>query len=62
NEIQMTDGIARLLDNEFVLDHAFDCKRYDCGSKLGDLEATVAYGLKHPETVEQFKDFLKQYA
>ena len=62
NEIQLTDGIARLLDHEFVLVHAFDGKRYDCGSKLGYLEATVAYGLKHPETGEQFKEMLKQYA
>ena len=61
-EIQLTDGIARLLDHEFVLAHAFDGKRYDCGSKLGYLEATVAYGLKHPETGEQFKELLKQYA
>lgn len=62
NEIQLTDGIARLLDHEFVLALAFDGKRYDCGSKLGYLEATVAYGLKHPETGEQFKELLKQYA
>ena len=62
NEIQLTDGIARLLDHEFVLAHAFDGKRYDCGSKLGYLEATVAYGLKHPETGEQLKELLKQYA
>ena len=61
-EIQLTDGIARLLDHEFVLAHAFDGKRYDCGSKLGYLEATVAYGLKHHETGEQFKELLKQYA
>ena len=61
-EIQLTDGIARLLDHEFVLAHAFEGKRYDCGSKLGYLEATVAYGLKHPETGEQFKELLKQYA
>ena len=62
NEIQLTDGIARLLDHEFVLAHAFDGKRYDCGSKLGYLEATVAYGLKHHETGEQFKELLKQSA
>ena len=61
-EIQLTDGIARLLDHEFVLAHAFEGKRYDCGSKLGYLEATVAYGLKHPETGEQFKELIKQYA
>ena len=61
-EIQLTDGIARLLDHEFVLAHAFKGKRYDCGSKLGYLEATVAYGLKHPETGAQFGELLKRYA
>jgi len=61
-EIQLTDGIARLLDHEFVLAHAFEGKRYDCGSKLGYLEATVAYGLKHPETGVQFGELLKRYA
>ena len=60
-EIQLTDGIARLLDHEFVLAHAFEGKRYDCGSKLGYLEATVAYGLKHPETGAQFGELLKRY-
>ncbi|WP_274585458.1 UTP--glucose-1-phosphate uridylyltransferase GalU [Neisseria leonii] len=61
NEIQLTDGIARLLDHEFVLAHAFDGTRYDCGSKLGYLEATVAYGLKHPETGAAFRELLQQY-
>lgn len=60
-EIQLTDGIARLLDHEFVLAHAFEGKRYDCGSKLGYLEATVAYGLKHPELKDDFKELLKQF-
>lgn len=62
NEIQLTDGIARLLDHEFVLAHAFEGTRYDCGSKLGYLEATLAYGLKHPETGAEFRELLKQYA
>lgn len=62
NEIQLTDGIARLLDHEFVLAHAFEGTRYDCGSKLGYLEATVAYGLKHPETGAAFRELLQQYA
>lgn len=61
NEIQLTDAIARLLDHEFVLAHALEGKRYDCGSKLGYLEATVAYGLKHPELKNQFKELLKQF-
>ena len=62
NEIQLTDGIARLLDHEFVLAHAFEGTRYDCGSKIGYLEATLAYGLKHPETGGAFRDLLKRYA
>lgn len=61
NEIQLTDAIARLLDHEFVLAHALEGKRYDCGSKLGYLEATVAYGLKHPELKDKFKELLKQF-
>ncbi len=61
NETQLTDGIARLLDHEFVLAHAFEGTRYDCGSKLGYLEATVAYGLKHPETGAAFRELLQQY-
>lgn len=62
NEIQLTDGIARLLDHEFVLAHNFEGTRYDCGSKIGYLEATLAYGLKHPETGDAFRELLKQYA
>ncbi|EGY52439.1 UTP--glucose-1-phosphate uridylyltransferase GalU [Neisseria shayeganii] len=61
-EIQLTDGIAKLLEHEPVLAHAFEGKRYDCGSKLGYLEATLAYGLKHPETAETFRSLLKSYA
>lgn len=62
NEIQLTDGIARLLDHEFVLAHTLEGKRYDCGSKLGYLEATIAYGIKHPETGAAFKTLLQQYS
>ncbi|EGZ48928.1 UTP--glucose-1-phosphate uridylyltransferase GalU [Neisseria wadsworthii] len=62
NEIQLTDAIAKLLHEETVLAHAFTGTRYDCGSKLGYLEATVAYGLKHPETGEEFAKLLKRYS
>lgn len=61
-EIQLTDGIAKLLEHEPVLAHAFAGKRYDCGSKLGYLEATLAYGLKHPETAEAFRTLLQEYS
>ncbi|MFZ5595224.1 MAG: UTP--glucose-1-phosphate uridylyltransferase GalU [Pseudomonadota bacterium] len=57
-EIQLTDAIARLLKGSLVLAYRFQGKRYDCGSKLGYLEATVQYALKHPELGQEFKKFL----
>jgi UTP--glucose-1-phosphate uridylyltransferase len=57
-EIQLTDGIARLMSEERVVAYRFEGRRYDCGRKLGYLEATVALGLKHPETGEAFAAFL----
>ena len=59
-EIQLTDGIARLLDDEKVLALEFEGRRYDCGNKLGYLEATVELGLKHPEFGAAFAEFLKR--
>ena len=59
-EIQLTDGIARLVDDEKVLAYAFDGRRYDCGNKLGYLEAMVDFGLKHPETGAGFANYLRQ--
>ena len=59
-EIQLTDGIARLMNQERVVAYRFDGRRYDCGRKLGYLEATVAFGLKHPETGEGFARFLAE--
>jgi len=59
-EIQLTDGIARLAAEEAVYAYAFDGRRYDCGNKLGYLEATVDFGLKHPETGAGFARFLAQ--
>ncbi len=57
-EIQLTDGIAALLRDEPVYAYAFEGKRYDCGSKLGYLEATVEYGLKHAQLGEEFAQIL----
>jgi UTP--glucose-1-phosphate uridylyltransferase len=58
-EIQLTDGIAALLDESPVYAYSFSGVRYDCGSKLGYLQATVAYGLSHPETGERFREHLR---
>jgi UTP--glucose-1-phosphate uridylyltransferase len=57
-EIQLTDGIARLLAEERVLAYTFEGHRYDCGTKLGYLQATVDFGLKHHEVGAGFTRFL----
>ncbi len=58
-EIQLTDAIAALLNKRSVYALAFSGKRYDCGTKLGYLQAIVAHGLKHPEVAKDFKQYLE---
>ena len=58
-EIQLTDGIASLLGEEQVLAYRYDGIRYDCGSKLGYLQASVVFGCRHPEVGADFADYLK---
>ena len=58
-ELQLTDGIASLLDEEAVYAFEYTGKRYDCGSKEGFLEATVELALQHPEVGARFKGYLK---
>jgi UTP--glucose-1-phosphate uridylyltransferase len=60
-EIQLTDGIARLMQREPVYAFEFEGKRYDCGSKLGYLQATVEFGLKHPSLGKEFAAYLKGF-
>lgn len=57
-EIQLTDGIAALIQEEQMLAYRFKGIRYDCGSKLGYLQAQVAFGLKHPELRDEFAAYL----
>jgi UTP--glucose-1-phosphate uridylyltransferase len=56
-EIQLTDAIADLLSESPVYAYSFTGVRYDCGSKLGYLKATVAYGLSHPDTGDEFRQY-----
>lgn len=58
-EIQLTDGISQLLSKEAYYGYYLTGKRYDCGSKLGYLQATVDYALHHPELSEGFKEYLR---
>jgi UTP--glucose-1-phosphate uridylyltransferase len=57
-EIQLTDGIAALLAEQQVLAHRYDGVRYDCGSKLGYLQATVEFALRHKEVGSAFAAYL----
>jgi len=58
-EIQLTDAIAALLGDQEVLAHEFDGVRYDCGNKLGYLQANVELALKHAEVGAAFKRYLR---
>jgi UTP--glucose-1-phosphate uridylyltransferase len=61
-EIQLTDGIAQLMLREPVYAYEFEGKRYDCGTKLGYLQATVEFGLKHPKLGTDFRAYLKEFS
>jgi UTP--glucose-1-phosphate uridylyltransferase len=58
-EIQLTDGIAKLIATEGVYAFQYQGKRYDCGSKQGFLEATVELALKHPEVGPSFQEYIR---
>ena len=58
-EFQLTDAIESLIQKEQVLAYEYEGIRYDCGSKLGYLKATVEFALNHPEVGEEFAQFLK---
>jgi UTP--glucose-1-phosphate uridylyltransferase len=62
NEIQLTDGIARLLAHEPVYAYGYTGKRYDCGSKLGFLEATLEFALRHPQLGAEFQQLVNRLA
>ncbi|HEU0195884.1 MAG TPA: UTP--glucose-1-phosphate uridylyltransferase GalU [Nevskiaceae bacterium] len=59
-EIQLTDAISAMIQEQTVLAYEFEGTRYDCGSKLGYLKANVEYGLKHKTLSKDFRAFLKQ--
>jgi UTP--glucose-1-phosphate uridylyltransferase len=61
-EIQLTDAIQRLLAQETVNAFKFHGKRYDCGSKLGYLQATIEFGMRHAEIGQAFREYLEGYA
>ncbi len=58
-EYQLTDAIEALIQEERILAYRFQGTRYDCGSKIGFLKATVALGLEHPEVKAEFAEYLQ---
>jgi UTP--glucose-1-phosphate uridylyltransferase len=59
NEIQLTDAIAELRKSEEIYAYSFAGRRYDCGSKIGYLEANVEIALQHEEMADEFKEYLR---
>jgi UTP--glucose-1-phosphate uridylyltransferase len=57
-EIQLTDAISKLIQEQTVLACEFEGVRYDCGSKIGYLKANVEYALQHPDLAEEFREYL----
>lgn len=60
NEIQLTDAIAKLLSDHYLLSYIFEGQRYDCGSKIGYAQANFDYILRDPELGERFKAWAEQ--
>jgi UTP--glucose-1-phosphate uridylyltransferase len=61
-EIQLTDAIAQLIQEQSVIAYEFEGTRYDCGSKLGYLKANVSFALEHPELKDEFREYLTELA
>ncbi len=61
-EIQLTDAIDSLNNRQHVYAHEFKGNRYDIGSKIGFLETNIEFGLKHPQTKDQLRAYIKELA
>ena len=59
-EIQLTDAIAALLQEEAVMAYEFPGRRFDCGSRLGMLQATVTFALRRPDLADRFRAYLQE--
>ncbi len=62
NELQLTDAMKTLAQTAGVVAVEYEGKRYDMGNKFGILEANIEVGLKHPETKDELKDYIKKIA
>lgn len=59
NEIQLTDALLKLIEEEAMYAYDFEGRRYDVGDKLGFLEPTIEYALRREELRDDFKEYLK---
>ncbi|PIU98491.1 UTP--glucose-1-phosphate uridylyltransferase, partial [Candidatus Wolfebacteria bacterium CG03_land_8_20_14_0_80_40_12] len=59
-ELRIADGLKNLLKKQPIYGYKFEGKRYDCGSKIGYLKATVDFAFKHPEVKKEFRRYLKK--
>ncbi|MDP1975793.1 MAG: UTP--glucose-1-phosphate uridylyltransferase, partial [Alphaproteobacteria bacterium] len=60
-EIQLTDALKALIGREPFYGHVFEGARFDCGTKLGLVEANIAFGLQQDDIKDDLKKILKQY-
>ncbi len=60
-EVQLTDGMAKLIGNQPFHGVRYEGRRFDCGDKIGFLEAQIAYALKRPDMAEAVRNFLGHY-
>jgi UTP--glucose-1-phosphate uridylyltransferase len=61
NEVQLTDGMARLIGRQPFHGLRYEGRRFDCGDKIGFLEAQIAFALKRPEMEAAVREFLTRY-
>ena len=61
NEVQLTDGMARLIGEQPFHGVRYQGRRFDCGDKIGFLEAQIAFALKRPDMADAVRKFLKNY-
>ncbi|HQZ30866.1 MAG TPA: UTP--glucose-1-phosphate uridylyltransferase GalU [Arenimonas sp.] len=59
-EIQLTDGIAALIERERVLAYRFQGRRFDCGSRIGLVEATIEFALEHDDLAEATRAYMRE--
>jgi UTP--glucose-1-phosphate uridylyltransferase len=61
NEVQLTDGMARLIGEQPFHGLCYEGRRFDCGDKIGYLEAQIAFALNRPEMADAVRAFLRNY-